>query len=182
MNQEPMTKKLAVKLSDEEVATKSFQLANVYREVLETEARAKEAAKGFADKVKKAKERLRELAANVTTRTEERDVVCSERLDARRFVVETIRHDTGEVIEVRALNEDETEGLRQTHLFGPTVIDAPPNTPTTGEPPPEDVSAATGPGEGDDDEEPEPNGTDITQPAELAQAAANAPEDPDGPH
>lgn len=117
MTTQVQTKKLQVALSAEERELKTKELARTIEQIPVLELEAKEIAKKWSDRLKAEKARALDLAGCVSTGKETREIPVTERVDPRRFVVETIRHDTMEVISERALTQDEMEELRQGDLF-----------------------------------------------------------------
>lgn len=116
-NYEPETRELDVHLTDEEVQEKSEQLARVVAEISDLEEEKAKAVRGFSVQLKEKKRRLSELARNVTKREEMRPVLCYQRPDLRRFVIEIFRADNKQVIDSRAMTKEELEEARQGQLF-----------------------------------------------------------------
>lgn len=114
---ETITRDLAVKLSDEEVDQKSQELARCVGDIEAVTEEAKDSAKEFKRRLDEKKKSLHDLAKAVSNREERRSVLCSERPNARLFRVETVRHDTMEIIETRAMKGEELDEARQGSLF-----------------------------------------------------------------
>lgn len=112
------TKDLPAKLTPEEVTTRSDTLARTIEEIADVETEKGKVSRQFAEKLKGLKLRSVTLAHAVSNHEENRPVLCSERADMRRFQVETYRHDTSEIVDTRAMTQDEVEEARQTNLFG----------------------------------------------------------------
>lgn len=111
------TKSLEAPLSDDEVKDRAHVLATTIGEIAETETEQKKVQSQFSQKLKKLRLRATELARIVETHREDRPVLCSERAQIRTFTIETFRHDTGQVVDTRAMDEEEIEGSRQTGLY-----------------------------------------------------------------
>lgn len=111
------TKELPAPLTPEEVENRSTQLARLLESIADTETEAKKIARQYSEKLKGMRLQAMTLAHAVSRREESRPVLCSERADYRRFTIETYRHDTGAVVESRAMEQDELEEARQGHLF-----------------------------------------------------------------
>ena len=104
-------------LTDEEIRVRSDALAALIEEIDEVDAERKEATSKFTRRLKEMRARASSLAHAVATKTEQRPVLCSERVQLRNFAIETYRHDTGKVVDIRSMNEEQIEESRQTGLF-----------------------------------------------------------------
>lgn len=111
------TKSLPVTLTAAEIEQRSKTLARRIVDLGDLEEEKKEVVKGFGERIKAAEAEIQDLAEAVNTGKEKRLVAVYERHDKRRFCVETVRADTEEVIETRAMNEDECNAARQPSLF-----------------------------------------------------------------
>lgn len=121
---ETVTRDLSVRLTEEEVAQKSQQLARAVQDIEQLTLEAKEASKAYKAKIDQRKLDLHNAAKAVVTKTELRPVVCSERPDNRLFKVEMIRHDSMEVIETRPMKSEELDEARQGSLFERSTADS----------------------------------------------------------
>ena len=109
--------KLPCKLDNTEVRLKGEELALARKEHHELADAAKASAARFKTSIKEVDERIDDLAEQVRTRQETRDVEIIDVKDMDRQMVDTIRTDTGEVVRSRAMTLNE----RQIHLFEPGV-------------------------------------------------------------
>ena len=137
--QTAFSEKLPCELMPSERASKSDELAREVKRNGELEAQKKLLVARFGKDIKASDQRIAELAEEVRTGIEYREVQCSERVGYPANVVEMIwRHDTGEVFRKRPLSPDE----KQADLFddhpGRTLSTAPDND-------------NAGPGEDEDD-------------------------------
>ncbi len=106
--------KLPCKLTNDEVRRKGEELALERKKHREVADEAKASAARFKADLKAIDEKIDDLAEQVRSRRETREVEVIERKDMDIAMVETIRVDTGEVIRSRAMTLNE----RQIHLFG----------------------------------------------------------------
>lgn len=104
------TRLLPVELTLEEVAGKGHDLA----EVMESIEGAKEAKSADVTlhnrKIKALEQQGAELSAAIVKSTEDRDVMCNIEGDFASNCVRTVRTDSGEVIDERAMEEAERQG------------------------------------------------------------------------
>lgn len=114
------TKELSCTLTEEERADRGQTLARKRLEANELREEAKESAKGFKERVDALDGEIDELAAAVDSGKEKRVVGVQQRSDIRRYCVETIRIDTLEVLETRAMRKEEIEEATQGRLFDPS--------------------------------------------------------------
>jgi hypothetical protein len=114
--------KLPVDLSVDEVAARSLEQANTMIEYARIEEEKKAATSVFSKQLKDKRRRLDELAEAVTTGTELRIVGIREVHDMRRFVVETLRCDTMQIIRSRAMTPDELTKAQNPTLFDDAVV------------------------------------------------------------
>lgn len=91
-----MKRALAVRLTEEETAAKSLELAKLVNKRAEIEQDAKDAAGGFRAKLKPIKKRIAEVAQAVESGTEERAVEVKQVEAMTNGAVEYERVDTGE--------------------------------------------------------------------------------------
>lgn len=75
----------------------------------------------FKEKLEDADTEIDRLAGIVRSKSEPRPVDCTMRRDMQRFIIDTIRLDTGEVIETRTMTEQE----RQLKVFDDDDLDIP---------------------------------------------------------
>lgn len=108
---------LPVRLSEEEVHQRSRTLARMTIERDEIEEEKKASAKVFTDRLKEYDSQIHDLADAVNTSKEKRLVGIQEQHDKRRFCVDTVRIDTMETIDTRAMTADEVDEARQPALF-----------------------------------------------------------------
>lgn len=104
---------LPVKLSTQELLDRGLSLALERKaRVLRQEEGKREAAQAKAE-IESHDAEIDRLAAILRDRAEPRPVQCRLQRDLARFVVETVRLDTGELVESRPMAEEE----RQTDLW-----------------------------------------------------------------
>lgn len=160
-------------LSPEEVDRAGRLLARkIADRTLKVEER-KEKAKAMADEISEIDAEIERLSEAVNTGKERRPIPVSERKDNRRFCVETIRHDTLDVIETRAMSTEEAEQARQPSLFDERATaqsrdDVPPPEAALGttEPPANDASP-TEPAPPEAIDVPPPEAAIVTDPGAL---------------
>jgi hypothetical protein len=104
---------LPVSLTEEEIKQKGDVLATRIEERDDIEQRRKAAADGFKEELKAINGDINSLARQVRTREEQRIVKCLWERDDSRMSMILVRQDTGEIVESRAMHDDE----RQTALF-----------------------------------------------------------------
>lgn len=102
------SRKLAVRLSPEEVNQRGHQLAALEGEQLDFRMRKKNQAAALKQEETELDRRIHELAAAVRGKAELRDVEVEIRRAGRASVVE-LRTDTGEVLLERAASESERQ-------------------------------------------------------------------------
>jgi hypothetical protein len=109
-----LTRSLKCVLTADELAEKAREIDTNFGEMAEVEAELD----SLARKVKSAKSRLealtddnREIARTRRDGYEYRDVDCEERRDDASLEMHTVRLDTGEILESRALRSDERQGV-----------------------------------------------------------------------
>jgi hypothetical protein len=98
--------RLPVTLTGEEIADRARMLATKTIAYSDIETQKKDATRDFNDQMKTLRRECGELASAVTTGTERRDIPCHQRDDLRRFVVQTIRDDTYEVVDEEAMTPE----------------------------------------------------------------------------
>jgi hypothetical protein len=103
-------------LTEDEFKTKSSELARKINELRRTEEAKKDAAAEWKLKIDLLKAEVLTLTDVVSTKTELRPVDCEEVPMAGPGTVEVVRCDTGEVVRVRSMTEDEKYNSRQVSL------------------------------------------------------------------
>lgn len=111
------TKDLVYPLSPGEIEERKTVLARVVEEIAEVDAEKGKVVKSFGDRLKALRERSLDLAHTINQGEEKRPVLCSERAEMRNFQVLTYRHDSGSIVDTRAMTPDEVEEARQGGLF-----------------------------------------------------------------
>lgn len=109
------SRSLPCPLTDAEVAYRADKLANLVREMHAMEAEKRAEAQRFKTAIEEHDAAIEALATQVRTRTEYRTVECQEQL--RGSLVDTVRCDTGEIVERRPASKGEL----QQSLFGEKV-------------------------------------------------------------
>lgn len=112
------TRSLPCALSELEVAERAHKLAKAALDLVALDVRKKVAAAAFKEEHELLNSNAKQLAREVHTRQEMRDVEVEYRHDDIRLHVDTIRCDTGEVISSRPMTADEARDARQTKLPG----------------------------------------------------------------
>ena len=97
------TKVLPVELSDVELIAKGEDLAAELAALEEAEAAAKADAQRHKETQAGIREKIRKLRKEIEERSEDREVLCEERIDRVRGVAQVVRLDTGEVVSERKL-------------------------------------------------------------------------------
>lgn len=114
------TMPLPCPLSTEVVADRADQHASATMQLVALELEKKAANAAFKERHVALSEAIKTLAAQVHTKSEMREVEIERVADERRFVVETFRLDSGELVSSRKMNKDEQEDALQAKLpFGP---------------------------------------------------------------
>lgn len=103
----PVTRQLPCKLTEEEITARGCHLAEVEREIEKKEDEKQRHAKALGDEIKEMRSRTRLIAQEISTRTTYRDVEITEQKVGVHM--ETVRLDTGEVIETRPLTAEERQ-------------------------------------------------------------------------
>jgi small-conductance mechanosensitive channel len=107
------TRSLPVKLTETELTERRDKLAQRVRDLGQAEQEAKDVAAEHKDAIKAIEQDMRLIAREIREKAETRSVEVRKSLDLDAGVEETIRVDTGEVVETRALAPHE----RQAKLF-----------------------------------------------------------------
>lgn len=106
---EQETRALPVKLTEVELRAMGDQLAAEAASLERTEDERRSASTNYRERCKQIKQRMKKLYVAVTSKEEERAVVCSWRKDYKRNVAELRRDDTDEVVNQRALSPEERQ-------------------------------------------------------------------------
>lgn len=109
MQNGPIFQRLPCALSEAEKALRADELAREVKRHGEIELAKKAAAEAHAKELKESDRRIGELAEQVRTGVEPREVECQEVVRFARNLVETIRLDTGEVVSSRAMRPEERQ-------------------------------------------------------------------------
>jgi uncharacterized DUF497 family protein len=114
----PETRSLPCPLSELELAARAHQLAKTALDMVALDIRKKAAAAAFKEEHELLNSQAKQLAREVHSRHEMREVEVGYVHDDIRLVVETIRADTGEIIGSRPMTVDEVKDARQAKLPG----------------------------------------------------------------
>jgi hypothetical protein len=112
------TRSLPCPLSEHEVAERAHKLAKAALDLVALDVKKKLAASQFKEEHELLNSNAKQLAREVHTRQEMRDVEIEYQHDDIRLAVDTIRCDTGEVIHSRPMTADEAKDARQAKLPG----------------------------------------------------------------
>lgn len=104
---------LPCKLTDEELNSRRDRLAQLVRELALEEQAKKDTAALHADRIKVLERDVFQVADEIRDRAEYRQVVVKREKDFEAGIEQTIRVDTHEVVDVRALGPNE----KQAELF-----------------------------------------------------------------
>lgn len=115
------TKKLPVRLSDDEVIERGKQLVENIRKTGKAESEREAENKKRKAEIEALELITSKLVDIVEKGEEDRDVECELKKDFERGVVTVVRLDTGEVVETRPMTPDE----RQEEMFRPRKDRAP---------------------------------------------------------
>ena len=111
------TENLPCKLSDEELRLRGKKLATLWAEIAQIETRKKVAMQEFKQEIESREADCLTLVKQINEGQEWREVQIEEVKDWEASSVRTIRIDTGEMVNVRAMTPRET----QRHLEFPTL-------------------------------------------------------------
>lgn len=114
MDQEQHFRRLPVKLTEEDRLARAKDAAAKSAEYRELEADKKAATRDYSDRMKTLRVEWDALSDSVRTGIEHQPVEIVERRNEERGLIETVRVDTYEVIESRAMTVTE----RQVEMFG----------------------------------------------------------------
>jgi hypothetical protein len=131
---------LPCQLTQDEIDTRGRLLARKVADLVDLEEDKKAKAKEFTDQIKGIEEEIVKLSEAVNTGKEKRPIPVSDHDDIRRFCIETIRHDTMDVVESRAMTSEEAEKARN-----PTLFDERATAHSRDDDPPKDYAAGTPP-------------------------------------
>lgn len=109
MQNGPIFQRLPCALSEAEKALRADELAREVDRHGNIELAKRAAAKLYAKDLEECDRRIGELAEQVRTGVEQRDVECQEVVRFARNLVETVRVDTGEVVSARAMRPEERQ-------------------------------------------------------------------------
>lgn len=102
-----LTKRLPVKLTDEELRLRGENLAAFEKQIGELEAEKKSSNDNFKSKIEACELEIERLVTQITERQELRDVQIEEIKDWDNQQVRTIRVDTQETVDVRPMTPNE---------------------------------------------------------------------------
>jgi len=108
-----MTRNLPVRLSDEELRSRSDDLAKAEIDRVQLETKKSAESSNYNKQIKESKIKIADLSQAISSRQEYRDVEIEERRNEDTFMVEVWRLDTNEKISERAM----TSAERQIQLF-----------------------------------------------------------------
>jgi protein subunit release factor A len=109
------TRKLPVKLNDEELADRGRAVAKAVEDRAALQEEKKAADADINGKIKSQGEIIRCLSRVITTGTEDREVEVAINKDNESRMISVVREDTGEIVESRPMTADEL----QQNLFPP---------------------------------------------------------------
>ncbi len=112
-----LIRQLPVALTSDELKSYGTELAATIGRIGVIEVERKASAVAFKARLEELDLQVHDLAADISAKHTLRQVECSEHQDARRAVVELVREDTGEIVEVRAMTAAELSEARQVRLF-----------------------------------------------------------------
>lgn len=104
-----VTRRLPVKLTDEERLAYAREQAREVIAMAQCELEKKEVVSGFAEKIAGHKKEIARLSQVVDRGIEDRKIDCSMRIDAYLGKVTITRTDTGEIIESRPMTPQEMQ-------------------------------------------------------------------------
>jgi len=104
-----ITRRLPVKLNREEVRLKGKRLAILEAEIESLEGEKKAVVDDFKSKIEGRKAEIQSLSRQVNEEQEYRQVEVVERKDWDELTVDTVRTDTGDIIESRPMTTSERQ-------------------------------------------------------------------------
>lgn len=114
MSEERETRPLPVKLSKDELAARSKELAEIVRKQEQLEEDKKQQAAELKAEIDRSKARARTLSSAIRTGEEYQDVACMWVADSMRMRMNLVREDNGGIVTSREMTDKE----RQTELAG----------------------------------------------------------------
>ncbi len=105
--------RLSVALTTEERAMRAHEAARYLEEYRQREEHKKEVVKGLSDELKGLREQAEAAARAANSGVEEREVPTFSKPDNTRYVIETFREDTGDLVRTRPMTDDEARVARQ---------------------------------------------------------------------
>lgn len=105
--------RLSVALTTEERAMRAHEAARYLEEYRQREEHKKEVVKELSDELKDLREKADAAARAANSGVEEREVPVMSKPDNARYVVETFREDTGDLVRTRPMTDDEARVARQ---------------------------------------------------------------------
>ncbi len=106
----PKYRQLPVKLTDAERMARALRAAELQAEYNLVELRKKETARELGLELKRLRERIEEAQQAVRTGEEPQSVQIEHRRNEERRTIETVRLDTGEIIDTRPMTAEERQG------------------------------------------------------------------------
>jgi len=104
-------KQLRVEMTDKEIEKKGRSAGHLKKEFDQIKAKQKAAADMYKEELAEVKTKLDAVLADLEAGGDERNVDCVDEKDFKRNVVRTIRLDTNEVAETRALAAEERQEM-----------------------------------------------------------------------
>lgn len=110
----PRYRQLPVKLTEKERMARAMSAAELQSDYNEIEERKKETTRSLGQQLKDLRKDIEKLQRAVRTGSEHQDVQIETRRNEDRRTIETVRLDTGEIIDSRPMTVEERQGK----LFG----------------------------------------------------------------
>ncbi len=107
---ESFHRKLPCDLTEDELRARGDRLASLQRERTSIEEEKKTVLAEFRGRTKRIVQELNEVALQVATKSEDREVECHEVPVDGRLIVAVIRKDTGVEVETRPMKDEERQG------------------------------------------------------------------------
>lgn len=114
--------KLGVPLNEDEVRQRGEAIARKMHEVEELKAEKKSANSTIKEREKKLVAELEQLAREVRTKTEDRQIECREKKSTDPGMIDIMRLDDNSLVRQRAMTEKEVKESRQGRLFQLEVV------------------------------------------------------------
>ncbi len=102
-------RKLPVQLSDEELNSRRDDLAKANLDLNQLVQEKSQQSSGFNARIKETKNRIAELAQQISSRQKFDDVEVEDQRDEEKFMINTVRLDTNTVIASRAMTTAERQ-------------------------------------------------------------------------